>query len=152
MDAGGPAASLQHIDTSLILRWKRICEGTHGSVCNARNSEYISRQLETINLVNVETLSLVTTSTSTKFVALSYVWGSVPMFKTQTSNIHLLRAPGSLSGEHPEIILPATIRDAISPTRKLGEKHLWVDCLCVVQDADSLEQSLKAMAAIYASA
>jgi hypothetical protein len=29
---------------------------------------------------------------------------------------------------------------------------LWVDCLCIVQDGDSIGHSLKAMAAIYASA
>ncbi|KIM97023.1 hypothetical protein OIDMADRAFT_169797 [Oidiodendron maius Zn] len=152
MDADEPTVSPGSINLNLILRWKRTCEATHGAVCNTRNSDYMTRQLQTINLVDVETLSLVTTSTSTKFVALSYVWGSVPMFKTQTSTIHLLRTPGSLSSTNSNLIIPATIRDAIYLTRKLGEKYLWVDCLCIVQDADSMEQSLKAMAAIYASA
>ena len=90
MDANTLAVSPHYIDPDLILQilqWKRTCETTHGSVCNTRYSEYMSKQLQTINLVDVETLSLVTTSSSTKFVALSYVWGSIPMFKTQTSNI-----------------------------------------------------------------
>jgi hypothetical protein len=100
----------------------------------------------------VETLSLVTISSSTKFVALSYVWGSIPIFKTKTNNAYLLRTPGSLSGANSDILLPASIRDAISLTGKLGEKYLWVGCLCMVQDADSLGQSLRAMATIYAGA
>jgi hypothetical protein len=112
----------------------------------------MSRELKEINLVDVHTLSLITTTTETKFVALSYVWGSVPLFKTQSSNIHLLRRPGSLSGSTPGIIIPDTIRDAIHLTRELGEKYIWVDCLCIVQDGHSMDQSLKAMAAIYASA
>ena len=50
--------------------------------------------------------------------------------------------------------MPATIRDAIHLVEALGERYLWVDCLCVVQDADPDELStmLRAMAYIYASA
>jgi hypothetical protein len=50
--------------------------------------------------------------------------------------------------------LPHTIRDAISWTSALGERYLWVDCLCVVQDADAsaMDRVLKAMGHIYATA
>ena len=126
MDADEPTVRPGSINLNLMLRWKKTCEATYGAVCNTRNSEYMTKQLQTINLVDVETLSLVTTSTSTKFVALSYDWGSVPMFKTQTSTIHI-RPPGSLSGTNSNLIIPATIRDAIYLTRKLGEKYIWVD-------------------------
>ena len=50
--------------------------------------------------------------------------------------------------------LPHTIRDAISWTSALGERYLWVDCLCVAQDADAdaMNYVLRAMGHIYATA
>lgn len=50
--------------------------------------------------------------------------------------------------------LPHTIRDAISWTSALGERYLWIDCLCVVQDADAgaMDHVLQAMGHIYATA
>ncbi|KAF2106701.1 heterokaryon incompatibility, partial [Lophiotrema nucula] len=30
--------------------------------------------------------------------------------------------------------IPRTIRDAIKLVRSMGEKYLWVDCLCIEQD------------------
>lgn len=50
--------------------------------------------------------------------------------------------------------LPHTIRDAISWTSALNERYLWVDCLCVVQDADTsaMDHVLQAMRHIYATA
>jgi len=71
---------------------------------------------------------------------------------TQPANSHLLRVPGSLSGSTTGITLPDTIRDAIRLTHELGGQYLWVDCLCIIQDSNTIEHSLKTMAAIYASA
>jgi Heterokaryon incompatibility protein (HET) len=143
------------VNLNLIQHWRNGCKASHGMVCNVRRSYHLLRELKTINLVDVQSMSLVTkttTTTETTFVALSYVWGNTPVFKTKTSNIHLLRVPGSLSGSATAITIPRIIRNAIHLTRELGERYLWVDCLCIVQDSDTIEHSLKAMAAIYASA
>jgi hypothetical protein len=142
------------IDLDQIKRWRSHCTNTHGDHCNNRYSNLLSRQLDTINLVDVCTAALVTLPSSTPFVALSYVWGNTPVFRALTSNIQLLRQPGYLSSSNTEITLPDTIRDAIHLVKELGERYLWVDCLCIVQDAEEWEISimLKAMANIYASA
>jgi hypothetical protein len=46
--------------------------------------------------------------------------------------------------------IPKTIRDAIRLTREIGERFLWVDALCIMQDEpnDKAEQ-IKHMGSIY---
>ncbi|KAF2996644.1 hypothetical protein E8E13_003203 [Curvularia kusanoi] len=53
-----------------------------------------------------------------------------------------------------EVALPHTIRDAMAWTKALGERYLWVNCLCVIQDVDAnaMNHVLKAMGHIYATA
>ncbi len=83
------------------------------------------------------------------YVALSHCWGP----KGQR---HLITTPGNLRSHLRGIPLqdfPATFRDAITVTRALGFKYLWIDSLCIVQDSmeDWISESTK-MADIYRSA
>jgi hypothetical protein len=66
------------------------------------------------------------------WVALSYVWGQVKMPTLQKDSIEHFRQPGSLT----EDFVPATIYDAMTVTAALGEKCLWTDGLCIIQDDD----------------
>src|SRR5690242_4827710 len=145
------------IDLELIQSWRRECRGFHGGCCNDRYSEALSQHASQLNFVDVHRGCLVTLPSTTPFVALSYVWGDIPMLKTTSRNQDFLRTEGILhSGWQKGIAswLPATIRDAMHLVRGVGERYLWVDCLCVIQDAGSEEMNrvLQAMAHIYASA
>ncbi|CAG9955541.1 unnamed protein product, partial [Clonostachys rosea f. rosea IK726] len=63
-----------------------------------------------------------------QYVTLSYCWGiSGKNYKTTSSNLaqHLLEIPWDK--------LPQTIQDAITVTRKLGIRYLWIDALCIIQ-------------------
>jgi hypothetical protein len=49
--------------------------------------------------------------------------------------------------------LPRTYRDAISLTRALGYRHLWIDAICIIQDdEDDWEKESKNMGGIFANA
>jgi hypothetical protein len=79
------------------------------------------------------------------YVTLSYAWGKSPALKTTTDNLH----------EHcagiPFTAFPKTLRDAISLTKRLGFKYLWIDALCIIQEGhlgDWREQAAL-MAEIY---
>ena len=65
-----------------------------------------------------------------RYVALSYCWGPLPFLTTTTSTIEKRRQC------IPMIQLPATVRDAVRITRRLGIRYLWVDALCIVQGSD----------------
>jgi hypothetical protein len=144
------------VDLQNIQSWRRACRNTHGACCNDDYAEALAQHIDHLTLVDVISSSLTTLSTSSPitYVALSYVWGDVPMFKTKRSNIEVLLQPGALYNKGNGIVLPDTIRDAIHLVKALGERYLWVDCLSIIQDADSeeIEIMLRAMARIYASA
>ncbi|KAH8787678.1 hypothetical protein BGZ57DRAFT_720929, partial [Hyaloscypha finlandica] len=49
--------------------------------------------------------------------------------------------------------LPRTFANAISFTRKLGLKNLWIDSLCIIQDdEEDLRHEASRMANIYENA
>ncbi|KAK1501081.1 HET domain-containing protein [Colletotrichum abscissum] len=64
-----------------------------------------------------------------KYAALSYMWGQ--------GKDHFRTTMASLE-EHKEGIItatmPQTFQDAVTMTRKLGIRYLWIDALCIVQD------------------
>ncbi|KAJ6487832.1 heterokaryon incompatibility protein-domain-containing protein [Mycena sanguinolenta] len=64
------------------------------------------------------------------YVALSYVWGEKQPHSTTTANFKNYTAAINL------LLIPKTIRDAITVTRKLGLRYLWVDAFCIIQDSD----------------
>ncbi|KAE8447354.1 hypothetical protein EG329_010912 [Mollisiaceae sp. DMI_Dod_QoI] len=70
------------------------------------------------------------------YVALSFAWGATQLMTTKSNfDAHL----DNIKFE----TLSQTIQDAILVTRKLRQRYLWVDALCMIQDSeeDKLEQT-----------
>ncbi|KAK4155262.1 heterokaryon incompatibility protein-domain-containing protein [Chaetomidium leptoderma] len=62
------------------------------------------------------------------YTALSHCWGHKPFLRTLS---------GSLDDHKSEIAwarLPLSFQDAITFTRQLGIRYLWIDSLCIIQD------------------
>lgn len=78
------------------------------------------------------------------YIALSHCWGGPiePMLTSKT--IH------GFQDRLPFLELPANFRDAITITRRLGFRYLWIDSLCIIQDSrkDWAEESKK-MGLVY---
>jgi hypothetical protein len=90
-----------------------------------------------------------------EFVALSYRWGpSVDdSFRTNADLLNVLQEPGSISLGRLGGNMAPIIRHAIGLASALGERYLWVDALCIVQDNEEhCAEQLRLMGAIYASA
>jgi hypothetical protein len=87
-----------------------------------------------------------------RYIALSYTWGKVtPPFQTKTDNIRNLLVSGGLRKWMNDI--PRTIRDAINLVVDLGERYLWVDSLCIIQDTDrSWALNSRVMDVVYGKA
>ncbi|KAH7333321.1 heterokaryon incompatibility protein-domain-containing protein, partial [Rhexocercosporidium sp. MPI-PUGE-AT-0058] len=82
-----------------------------------------------------------------RYVSLSYCWGEKQNFVTTLENLESLKAG------IPWDSLPQTMKGAISITRGLGIRYLWIDALCIVQDSleDWTNESVK-MADVYGGA
>ncbi|KAK0444397.1 HET-domain-containing protein [Armillaria borealis] len=63
------------------------------------------------------------------YVALSYVWGEEQPNKTTQHNIN------AYVDELRVDSLPQTTKDAIWTTHACGQKYLWIDALCIIQDS-----------------
>ena len=55
-------------------------------------------------------------------------------------NKEALATPGGLAAIFDE--LPRVIQDAIELTKRLGEKYIWIDSLCIVQNDDGVKSKL----------
>src|SRR5450755_2564024 len=67
---------------------------------------------------------------SVEYTALSHCWGGANIHKLQKINLALL------STGIPVGRLPNTFRHAVSITRRLGFRYLWIDSLCIIQDSE----------------
>ncbi|KAF6805416.1 hypothetical protein CSOJ01_09491 [Colletotrichum sojae] len=104
-------------------------------------------------LIDTANVCLVPGSHATTYVALSYTWGTSRMFLTTRPSLDALQKPGALMSSLVEPRLPPTIRHAMQLVLSLDERYLWVDALCIAQDDEEhLEDQLRLMGAIYASA
>ena len=77
-------------------------------------------------------------SSDTRYTTLSHRWGKLS--KRSMLTTENLKIWGNVL---PENELSQTFKDAISVTRSLGIKYIWIDSLCIIQNStqDWLEQS-----------
>lgn len=145
-------------DVWSILPWNRIkrllleCSEKHEE-CKSIRSKHQIRALPTgFRLIDIAARRLVNPVGKCRFVALSYVWGRTPdnsKLLATVSNIRSLEQDGGLSlGK-----VSTSIEEAMQACTQLGERFLWADRLCIIQD-DPLDkqQQITSMADIYALA
>jgi hypothetical protein len=60
---------------------------------------------------------------------LSHCWGSVRTLKTTKATLKLREQKISFED------LPLSFQDAVTITRKLGYRYIWIDSLCIIQDS-----------------
>lgn len=144
------ACDPQQLDIGLLRKWIDRCQASHGSKCL---SHTISPPSHQIYLIDNEAGCLVHKSADCRYVALSYVCGQIPRPHTTKSNLPALQIPGSITAEAEQLTIPKTIRDALRLVSLLGERYLWVDSFCIVQDEENTKElQLSSMASIYANA
>lgn len=131
-----------------IKLWISICQKHHGPVCNEGFSPKVQELVRQpwFRVIDTEEMRLVQ-APNAPFVALSYCWGSVAsIFRATKSNFD------SLLSSLPEQALPRTIRDSIWLAKQLGQRYIWVDSICIIQDAyEDWEQNARIMNLVYGS-
>ncbi|MCJ1276030.1 hypothetical protein MMC21_003835 [Puttea exsequens] len=84
------------------------------------------------------------------YAALSWVWGKV---KAEDGLTDFNSSQASTTGFLNQVELPTAVGDAIMLLKSLGERYLWVDFLCIVQDNATDKQTyIPQMGAIYSLA
>jgi len=115
-------------DCRLFRKWMAMCNESHYDC-----SEH-TRSGARLRFVDVKQMCITEINEDDKFlvpyVALSYVWGNAnTLLLTRANHIILTQQQALLS-----VDIPLTISDAILMTEKLGQRYLWVDSLCIIQD------------------
>ncbi|KAH7323888.1 heterokaryon incompatibility protein-domain-containing protein [Rhexocercosporidium sp. MPI-PUGE-AT-0058] len=89
----------------------------------------ISRQSEdeedTIKLIEITDSTLI----QGRYIALSHCWGREGHFRLTESTLNQMKTG------LPTSSLAKNFRDAITITRLLGLRYLWIDALCILQDS-----------------
>jgi hypothetical protein len=149
-DRNGPFhdKASQKVSRKLISDWIHTCEQEHGQSCGlVRHSNAMATEIA-ILLIDVLNRRLIPSTTSERYFTLSYVWGNA--LTPETTRANLQPRSGRQGLPHQ---LPATIQDAMVLIRSLGERYLWVDALCIVQDdAESKHSNIQKMDIIYSQA
>ena len=122
----------EKIDISRIRDWMQNCASLHGSKCNPHKLHFSENLDLGLLLVDVRKMRLAERSWDSRYVALSYVWGSSQSLRSTKANIHHLQKEGAVRELWGG--LPQAIKDAIELTEAMGEAYLWVDALCIIQD------------------
>ncbi|CAM1504807.1 Fc.00g023980.m01.CDS01 [Cosmosporella sp. VM-42] len=141
------------IELNQIKLWLNICRQQHGDACNKLLSPMSLPQY--FRVIDTRLWCITKPQPSVEYITLSYVWSQAQAsqstltepFKLLAGNISALSRKDSLRTRE----LPEVIADAIQMCADLGQRYLWVDRLCIVQDKDHPEQlaQIKAMDAIY---
>lgn len=82
-----------------------------------------------------------------KYIALSHPWGKPPHFCTFPDNVEAFKDNIEFGD------LPATFRDAVTVTRELGVRFLWIDSICIIQGPHGdFSQQAKRMEDVFSQA
>lgn len=153
---------LSRIDLALVQNWLNDCRDHE--FCKTNRATQRANMAEAFHisgfrLIDVIESRLVEKTEPCEYIALSYVWGQAVSFGLCTSkeNLSTLYQPSSLDKSHTQHgvskRLPKTIADAISFCRLIGQRYLWVDSLCIVQDdPDEKSRLIHGMNSVYENA
>ena len=110
--------------------WLKNCLEQH-SECSRLEATALPARVLYVGGASEEPRLLITNGTRGTYVALSHCWGGdVPTrLTTKTESLWKTGIPFQA--------LPQTFRDAVTITRALGINHLWIDCLCILQDSQN---------------
>ncbi|PMD16259.1 HET-domain-containing protein [Hyaloscypha hepaticicola] len=117
---------------SLARDWLENCLKTHKQCLKPSGSFMPTRVIEILHVRGNRVLRLRETRSEkpVPYAALTYCWGGEQDVCTTNKTLHRHLTRINLAD------LPATVRDAILVTEKLGLRWIWIDSFCILQDDD----------------
>jgi hypothetical protein len=118
-------------DTSLFCQWLSFCETNHGHPKIQTTGEINFRLFDVYDSCLIEWKGLA--KDLPRYFVLSYIWGkSQQRLRLTRANYSRLHRKGAIAGMH----VNNTIGDTIELVQKMGQRYLWIDALCIIQDDD----------------
>jgi hypothetical protein len=114
-------------DLARCKDWIHHCQQHHNKRCG-----YPSASPEHLSVIDCYSSRVVIATAGTRYVALSYVWG------TQVTA--------------SKDIFPQTVQDAVEVTVALAYQYLWIDRYCIEQDSEAKHQQIRQMDLVYQAA
>jgi hypothetical protein len=150
---GDPAYS------QLLLAWLRDCDDNHvecrkdtrppGSEANQYPARLIAIDKSCIRLVHTKEIDDRHVE-PLRYLALSYTWGDRATHRRYFTTAETFKQHCEAI---PEKSLPNLFVDALTMTRNLGIKYLWIDALCIVQgEGGDWEMEAERMHATFSGA
>jgi hypothetical protein len=140
--------TLSERNIDLIKGWINGCTTNHGNACQA-DARWMPTRLLALDLLRlVETASGVTEN-DVRYAALSYARGNA------SSDMAVYTLPENLENMKEGIDLadlPKTFRDAVAVCQALRIRYLWIDTLCILDDAEDLKREVSMMHKTFAHA
>jgi len=134
------------------LNWKDLCNEHHGEACEYPGRLQRIDAVQPTWLIDTTDACLVSGRGEMKYITLSYTRRQTASLCNEKCIIDQLQKPGVLVSDALAEKVPRTVRNAIDVVRLLGERYLWVDSLCIVQDdVESMQVELDSMARIYST-
>ncbi|USP74157.1 hypothetical protein yc1106_01431 [Curvularia clavata] len=150
-EIGLPLAELDQPwdELTLMRTWLSICETKHSNCKQIAIQGSPKRLLDVRAFTSSNDIRLVNSQsvpTTAKYITLSHCWGPPNLRPICTSKATLSDRMLRIRFED----LSMTFKDAVKICRDLGQKYLWIDSLCIIQDdSEDWLQQAAAMASIY---
>jgi hypothetical protein len=113
-------------NVAVISQWLLSCSIEHDRCKQAPSTSSPTRLLD----IRGPQLRLVSPrEKNPRYAILSHCWGNSPRLVLTESTVELFHEKIDWSA------LPATFKDAITTSRKLGIDYVWIDSLCISQDS-----------------
>ena len=134
--------------------WIQGCRKNHDA-CNWDLESFLPSRLldlqafqtgQDVKLVSLRTEDFDDQQFQPEYVTLSHCWGPPENRPVTTTKANLKDRMNRISFDE----LSNTFRDAVRITRELGERCLWIDSLCIIQDdGDDWAREAALMAKVY---
>lgn len=132
----------------LLRQWMRDCDTTHTN-CESPNIFSFPTRLIDVGTSGSPVLRLYETQRGDRmnYFALSHPWGKQPHFCTFPGNIDQFKKKINFND------LPTTFQHAVTVTRELQLRYLWIDSICIIQGPDGdFNEEAKRMEDIFSQA
>jgi Heterokaryon incompatibility protein (HET) len=130
----------------LAKKWMTDCVNLHRD-CTRKSPSRSPRRIVDIGSDNTKMRLLEDEVVYGPYAALSHCWGTTHPLDTTLYTLNCRKQKLEWTS------MPATFRDAITVTRELGLRYLWIDSLCIIQDDDrDWELESAKMGSIYEGA